>query len=118
MKQLDIRALAEARKNELLRRQREAMARWQPYIDIVEQHYKSQGRELFEYKKANIAQACDNLFDFFVLNRMNGQISEATTSDAIAFARQMLPTIPALLSIASSVARFSYSCPKFSFMRE
>ncbi len=106
MKQLDIRALAEARKNELLRRQREAMARWQPYIDIVEQHYKSQGRELFEYKKANIAQACDNLFDFFVLNRMNGQISEATTSDAIAFARQMLPTIPALLSslVADEVA--------------
>jgi len=98
MQAIDIRKLAEQRKGELERRQKEAMGRWQSYIDIVETHYKSQGRELLEYKKANIAQACDNLFDFYVLNRMNGMISEATTSDAIAFARQMLPTIPALLS--------------------
>lgn len=94
---LDVRKLAESRKAELERRQKEAMLRWKPYIDIVEKFKKEQGQELYEYQKANIAQCCDNLFDFFVLNRMNGMISEATTSDAIAFARQMLPTIPALL---------------------
>jgi len=94
---LDVRKLAESRKNELERRQKEAMARWMPYIQIVETYFKEQGKELHEYQKANIAQCCDNLFDFFVLNKMGGMISEATTSDAIAFARQMLPTIPALL---------------------
>lgn len=106
MEAIDIRKLAEQRKSELERRQKEAMGRWGSYIGIVEEHYKQQGRELLEYKKANIAQACDNLFDFYVLNRMNGMISEATTSDAIAFARQMLPTIPALLSslVADEVA--------------
>jgi hypothetical protein len=94
---LDVKKLAEARMSELQNRQKEAMARWAPYIAVVEKHYKGTGRELHEYQKANIAQCCDNLFDFFVLGRMGGQISEATTSDAIAFARQMLPTIPALL---------------------
>lgn len=97
MDQLNIRKLAEARKAELEKRQKEAMGRWQPYIAVVEKFFKGQGRELHEYQKANIAQCCDNLFDFFVLNKMGGLISEATTSDAIAFARQMLPTIPALL---------------------
>lgn len=103
---LDIRKLAEQRKSELERRQREAMLRWDPYVKIVEGYYKEQGRELFEYQKANIAQCCDNLFDFYVLNKMGGMINEATTSDAIAFARQMLPTIPALLSslVADQVA--------------
>ena len=94
---LDIRKLAESRKAELEKRQKEAMGRWMPYISIVEGFFKEQGKELHEYQKANIAQCCDNLFDFYVLNKMGGMISEATTSDAIAFARQMLPTIPALL---------------------
>jgi len=52
------------------------------------------------------AQVCDNLFDFYVIGKMGQGLSEATTSDAIAFARQMLPTIPALLSslVADQVA--------------
>ena len=94
---LDIRKLAEQRKAELEKRQKEAMGRWAPYIAVVEKFLAPQGRVLEEYQKANIAQCCDNLFDFYVLNKMGGMISEATTSDAIAFARQMLPTIPALL---------------------
>jgi len=94
---MDIRKLAEQRRAELENRQKAAMGRWQPYIAVVEKFLKEQGRELQEYQKANIAQCCENLFDFFVLNKMGGMISEATTSDAIAFARQMLPTIPALL---------------------
>lgn len=97
MGQLDIRKLAEQRRSELENRQKEAMGRWAPYISVVEKFFGNQGRVLEEYQKANIAQCCDNLFDFFVLNKMGGMISEATTSDAIAFARQMLPTIPALL---------------------
>jgi hypothetical protein len=97
MPQVDFRKLAEARRSELMKRQTEAMARWQPYIAVVEKFFKSQGRDLQEYQKANIAQCCDNLFDFYVLNKMGGMVSEATYSDAIAFARQMLPTIPALL---------------------
>ena len=94
---LDVRKLAETRRAELEKRQRDAIGRWKPYIEIVETFFKEQGRELHEYQKANIAQCCDNLFDFYVLNKMGGMISETTTSDAIAFARQMLPTIPALL---------------------
>ena len=94
---MDIRKMAEQRKSELEKRQKEAMGRWTPYISVVEKFLSGQGRVLEEYQKANIAQCCDNLFDFYVLNKMGGMMSEATTSDAIAFARQMLPTIPALL---------------------
>jgi len=94
---LDIRKLAEQRKGEFQRRQQESIMRWKPYMDVVESYYKAEGKELKEYQKANIAQCCDNVFDFYVLSKMNEGVSEATTSDAIAFARQMLPTIPALL---------------------
>jgi len=94
---LDVKKLAEQRRTELRRRQVESLGRWKPYIDIVEGFYKDEGKELKEYQKANIAQCCDNLFDFYVLSKVNEGLSEATTSDAIAFARQMLPTIPALL---------------------
>jgi hypothetical protein len=103
---INIRKLAEQRESELKTRQGAAMARWKPYIDIVENFYKGQQKELSEYQKANIAQCCDNVFDFFVLGRKSGMISETTYSDAIAFARQMLPTIPALLPslVADNVA--------------
>jgi len=51
---LDIRKLAEARMAEFQNRNKAAYARWQPYISLVETHYKSEGRELLEYQKANI----------------------------------------------------------------
>lgn len=94
---LDIKKLALQRKAELENRQKAAIARWKPYISIVEGYYKEQGRELPQYQAANIAQCCQNIFDFYLLGKMKGTVNEETTSDAIAFARQMLPTIPALL---------------------
>lgn len=93
----DLNQLANARQKELLERAKAAMARWKPYLDVVEKHFESQGKELQEYQKANIAQCCDNFVDLQIVGRKAGGISETTYSDAIAFARQMLPTIPALL---------------------
>jgi len=89
---IDVKKLAIDRRSELERRQKEAMLRWKPYISVVESFYKEQGRELAEYQKANIAQCCENLFDFYVLSKMGSNVSEATTSDAIAFARHDLAT--------------------------
>lgn len=94
---MDIAQLAQLRQKELMERAKAAINRWKPYIDIVEAHYKSQGKELQEWQKCNIAQCCDNFIDLQIVGRQNGALSETTTSDAIAFARQMLPTIPALL---------------------
>jgi hypothetical protein len=51
---IDVKKLAEQRRAELENRQKAAIARWKPYIDIVEKHYQDQGKELFEYQKANI----------------------------------------------------------------
>lgn len=56
---LDVKKLAEARQAELKKRQLEAVNRWKPYIEIVEQFFKEQGKELHEYQKANIAQCCE-----------------------------------------------------------
>jgi len=51
---IDIRKIAEAREMELKARQAAAMGRWKDYITITENHYKSIGRELSEYQKANV----------------------------------------------------------------
>jgi hypothetical protein len=95
--ELDLAKLADARAKELMERAKAGMRRWKPYIDVLEAHYKSQGKELQEYQKANIAQCCDNFVDLQVVGRRTGDVNETTYSSAIAFARQMLPTIPALL---------------------
>lgn len=94
---LDLIKLASSRERELVERAKASMLRWKPYLEVVEAHFKSQGKELQEYQKANIAQCCDNFVDLQIVGRKSGGISETTYSDAIAFARQMLPTIPALL---------------------
>lgn len=94
---VDLGKLADARRLELMERSKAAMARWAPYIRVVEEHFKGQGKELQDYQRANIAQCCDNFVDLQLIGRKNSGLSETTYSDSIAFARQMLPTIPALL---------------------
>jgi hypothetical protein len=94
---MDIKNLIETHEQELLSRNKKILGQWKPYIDIVEKYNKSIGKGLEEYEKANIAQCCNNLIEMAMAKKHGGMISEATFSDAIAFARQMLPTIPALL---------------------
>lgn len=76
-----------------------AQRRWAPIGKLLEAQYKKLGRPLTESSLMNIYQCADNLVDL-ALQRAAGSamgLNESTQSSAIAFAQQMLPTIPALL---------------------
>ncbi len=76
-----------------------AQRRWGALGKLVESQYKKQGRTVSDSTLANIYQACDNLVEMSLARAANSPmgLNESTQSNAIAFAQQMLPTIPALL---------------------
>jgi len=95
---LDLAKMAKARISEFARRTQAAMNRWGDLIKVSESLHAKEGRNLTEMQKANMAQVLDNFLDM-TLSGVDGHgaINETTFSDAISFARQMLPVIPALL---------------------
>jgi len=102
---LDIKKLADQRYTELKERQQRLIQRWAPLLSIVEESFQKKGKTLSMFDKANIAQCLQNAFDYYVTSRKQPLQEETTTSD-VAFAKTMLPVIPALLPslVANEVA--------------